>query len=358
MLQSASRPETAAPGDDGFLRNLWYMAALGRPLKPGALRRQMLLGEPVLLGRTRDGCAFALRDICPHRGVPLSAGKMTEENTVECPYHGWRFRTDGVCSAIPSLVEGEDMDPAAIRVRSYPVREQDGLIWVYMAAPGREAATPPDEPPKVPVADAKPRWVISQTFACGIDHAVIGLMDPAHAPYVHGRWWWRVPLRLKSKDYAPLPRGFVMLRHAPTKPAYRLLGGDVSTEITFELPSTRFENIAGTLAGRPIQVSGLTTCTPLDRQTTQVTQILYWPFWLGFIRPFFMVLGETFLGDDRRMVELQREGLKFDPPLMLIQDSDVPAMWYHRLKKAWGESVATGAPFVNPFKPRTLRWRS
>ena len=71
-----------------------------------------------------------------------------------------------------------------------------------------------------------------------------------------------------------------------------------------------------------------------------------------------MVLGPTFLGDDRRMVELQREGLKYDPPLMLIQDSDVPAMWYHRLKKAWIESVETGAPFTNPVQPRTLKWRS
>jgi phenylpropionate dioxygenase-like ring-hydroxylating dioxygenase large terminal subunit len=97
------------------------------------MRREMLLGEPVLLGRMHDGQAFAMRDICPHRGVPLSAGRILSENTVECPYHGWRFRRDGVCSAIPSLVEGQELDPEKIRVRSYPVREQDGLIWVYVA---------------------------------------------------------------------------------------------------------------------------------------------------------------------------------------------------------------------------------
>lgn len=358
MLQSVSRSEDTAPGEDGFLRNLWYMAALGRSLKPGRMRRQMLLGEPVLLGRTRDGRVFALRDICPHRGVPLSAGQITAENTVECPYHGWRFRADGVCGAIPSLVEGQDIDPSRMKVRAYPLREQDGLLWVFMAAPGRETVPPDSEPPKIALPHAKPRWVESQTFACGIDHAVIGLMDPAHAPYVHGRWWWRVKPRVKAKDYAPLPRGFVMLRHQPSKAAYRLLGASVSTEITFELPSIRFENIAGSLLGRPIQVTGLTTCTPLDADTTQVTQIFYWPAWLGFIKPFFMALGPTFLGDDRRMVELQREGLKFDPPLMLIQDSDVPAMWYHRLKKAWAESVASGTPFTNPVQARTLKWRS
>jgi hypothetical protein len=58
------------------------------------------------------------------------------------------------------------------------------------------------------------------------------------------------------------------------------------------------------------------------------------------------------------MVELQKQGLQFNPRLMLIQDADQPAIWYHRLKKAWAESVATGAPFANPVKERTLRWRS
>jgi phenylpropionate dioxygenase-like ring-hydroxylating dioxygenase large terminal subunit len=338
------------------LRDLWYMAALSSALKPGQISKQLILGEPVLLGRKKDGSVFALRDICPHRGVPLSAGRIVADGTVECPYHGWRFRADGVCAAIPSLVEGQDIDPTRIRVRSYTLREQDGLIWIYMAA--RDGEHPSDEPPKIPIPDARPRWVESQTFACAVDHAVIGLMDPAHAPYVHGRWWWRVRPRLKAKDYAPLPRGFVMTRHAPTKAAYKLLGGDVSTEITFELPSTRFENISGTLFGRHADVIGLTVCTPIDADRTQVTQIFYWPAWLGFIRPFFTALGPTFLGDDRRMVELQREGLKFDPPLMLIQDSDVPAMWYHRVKRAWADSVASGTPFHNPLQPRTLRWRS
>src|SRR5690242_6453329 len=175
---SPAPPEAAAPA---FLRELWYFAALSSSLKTGDLRRQMLLGEPVLLGRMRDGTAFALRDICPHRGVPLSAGQVMAENTVECPYHGWRFRSDGVCALIPSLVDGQDIDPAKIRVRSYPLREQDGLIWIYFAASERNTASPKTVPPRVGIANAKPRWVESQTFHCGIDDAVIGLMDPAHA---------------------------------------------------------------------------------------------------------------------------------------------------------------------------------
>jgi len=341
-----------------FLRDCWYVAGLAATVRKGGLSREMLLGEPVLIGRGRDGRVFALRDICPHRGVPLSAGRVLSDNTVECPYHGWRFRGDGQCALIPSLVGGEAIEAAKIKVRAYPACEQDGLIWVYMAAPGHEAAAPRYEPPRVGVPNAKPRWVESQLFACAIDHAVIGLMDPAHAPYVHGRWWWKVTPKEKAKTYAPLANGFVMTKHKPSKPMYAVLGADVATEITFELPSVRFENITGTLFGRKVAVVGLTVCTPRDAETTQVTQIFYWPAWLAVLKPFFMALGPTFLGDDRRMVELQKEGLKFNPSLLLIQDSDMPAIWYMRLKKAWAESVRTGAPFVNPVTEKTLRWRS
>ncbi len=122
-----------------FLRDLWYMAALASDVRRGQVIRRILLGEPVVIGRMRDGTPFALRDICPHRGVPLSAGRIKDDATVECPYHGWRFKADGVCAAIPSLVEGQDMDPSRIRVRAYPLREQDGLLWIYMAAAGRDS---------------------------------------------------------------------------------------------------------------------------------------------------------------------------------------------------------------------------
>src|SRR5580704_10562110 len=153
------------------LRDLWYMPALSSSLAPGRMRREMLLGEPVLLGRMKDGAPFAIRDICPHRGVPLSAGKILSENTVECPYHGWRFRRDGVCSAIPSLAEGQDLDPEKIRVRSYPVREQDGLLWVYVA--DKPGGTIKGDPPRIPMDNPTPRWVEVQTFGCSVDHAVI-----------------------------------------------------------------------------------------------------------------------------------------------------------------------------------------
>ena len=349
-----------AVGASAFLRNLWYRAAAGAAVSRGKLCRRIFLGEPILLGRTRDGRAFALRDICPHRGVPLSAGRLLEENTVECSYHGWRFAPDGGCRFIPSLVEGQDFEPSRIRVRSYPLREQDGQLWIFMAAPGREAIAPDFAPPKIPLdGDAVPRLAETQHFRCAMDHAVVGLMDPAHGPFVHQSWYWRSrkSIHAKAKRYAPSPRGFAMVAHRPSSNsfAYRLLGGEVSTEIRFELPGVRFEHIR---AGAR-QVVGLTTCTPIDADNTEVTQTFYWNrAWLGLAKPLLRPFMHAFLGQDRAMVELQREGLKFNPRLMLIPDADVPAMWYQRLKKAWAASVETGEAFDNPVPEATLRWRS
>jgi phenylpropionate dioxygenase-like ring-hydroxylating dioxygenase large terminal subunit len=46
-----------------------------------------LLGEPVLLARRLDGSMFALRDLCPHRGIPLRFGRF-DGDTVQRGYHG------------------------------------------------------------------------------------------------------------------------------------------------------------------------------------------------------------------------------------------------------------------------------
>jgi phenylpropionate dioxygenase-like ring-hydroxylating dioxygenase large terminal subunit len=348
-------------GEVSFLSNLWYMAGLSSSLKAGGIRREMLCDQPVLLARDNSGTAFALRDICPHRAAPLSAGRFKDGN-VECPYHGWQFRKDGVCAHIPSVLQDQDIDVARIKIDSYPLREQDGLIWIYMPADPKNPA-PILDPPRIPIAaadgNARPRFVESQLFPCEVDHAVVGLMDPSHGPFVHKAWWWRSEgsIHAKAKRHIPSERGFTMVGHKPSSNsfAYRILGGDLTTEIRFELPGVRFEHIK---AGKR-EVLGFTAVTPLDQSRTLVTQVFYWtvPF-LTLIRPLAAPFVRTFLGQDRKIVELQNEGLKFSPPQMLIQDADVPAIWYHRLKKAWAESVANGTAFSNPVQERVLRWRS
>ena len=142
-------PEAKAPPiafGKGFITDAWYFVALARDVPVASLKRYEIMGEPVLIGRTRAGEVYGMRDICPHRAAPLSAGRLVEKpgegETIECPYHGWRFRPDGVCAAIPSLVEDQAFEANRIKVRSYPVRESQGMVFVWMAADARNREKP------------------------------------------------------------------------------------------------------------------------------------------------------------------------------------------------------------------------
>ncbi len=117
------------------LRNFWYLAMRGRRLKRRRMVPRTRLGEPVLLGRTTEGAPFAIRDLCPHRGMPLHQGEF-DGHEVACCYYGWKFRPDGGCSEVPSLLPDQAADAVRIRVKSYTRREAQGNIWVFMTLDG------------------------------------------------------------------------------------------------------------------------------------------------------------------------------------------------------------------------------
>jgi phenylpropionate dioxygenase-like ring-hydroxylating dioxygenase large terminal subunit len=343
-------PNAAAP-----LREMWYFALWGAALRRGRMLAKTILGEPLLLCRAADGEVFALRDICPHRGMPLSCGAF-DGGEVECCYHGWRFDRNGQCTAIPSLVPEQEFDIARIRVKRYAAVEVQGNIWVYL---GDDPAGAPPVPVLPDVGERGPDLYEAVRFPCSIDHAVVGLMDPAHGPFVHRAWWWRSrrSIHAKAKSFAPAPFGFAMLRHAPSanSNAYRLLGGKPETEITFRLPSIRIEQIR---TGRHTLVN-LTAVTPLGPGESEINHAIYWTLpWLGPLKPLLRPFVRAFLRQDRDVMVLQQEGLRHDPPLLLINDADTQAKWYYRLKNEYARARAENRAFVNPVKERVLRWRS
>ncbi len=363
MAEGDTRPAKAdAKFGQGFLTDIWYFVCLSKDLRPGRLERQELQGEPVLLGRANGGQLFALRDICPHRAAPLSAGRFHREvsgsETVECPYHGWRFRADGACAAIPSLVDDQAMDVGRIQVRRYPVAESQGLVFVWIGS---------DPPRRTDRAAAGLRRRGRRRSEAGRPHGLRrphrprgrGPDGPAHGPYVHQQWWWRSKhsQHEKAKRFEPREQGFAMVRHEPSKNsrAYVVLGGEPLTEITFRIPGLRWEHV--TVGKR--QVLSLTCLMPVNAKKTRITQIVWsdHPAFL-FLKPFIAAGARTFLRQDGDMVNLQNQGLKYDPSLMWIDDADRQAKWYQQLKREWTASRREGRPFANPVEAATLRWRS
>lgn len=345
-----------------ILYDFWYVAAPSGQLKPGAMQPLTLLGQKILLARTNEGEAFALRDFCPHRGIPLSFGRF-DGNVVECCYHGWCFDKKGACIAIPSLPEDDKTDISRIKAASFPTRERDGLIWVYVPTPKTRLPETLPPLPTLPGPDSTPFYhVDSALFPCSIDHAVIGLMDPSHGPYVHASWWWRSQrsMHLKQKHFEPTPLGFKMASHKPSanSRAYRILlgGDDISTEISFQLPALRSEHI--TIGKHHIVL--LTALTPIDENNTQLHQFMFTTLpLLKRLRALLKPFGKAFIDQDLQIVKKQQQGLQGEhPSLMLLGDADQQALWYYKLKKSWNEAKQAGMPFVNPLMAKTLRWRS
>ena len=108
----------------------WYPLAWSKELKPGKTYAAKFAGQPVVLVRPQDGPVFALEDRCAHRQVPLSKG-LVSGCAVRCGYHGWTYDASGQCVDVPYLGKGKLVNG----VRSFPCREQDGLILVWPGDP-------------------------------------------------------------------------------------------------------------------------------------------------------------------------------------------------------------------------------
>lgn len=341
------------------LDGLWYLAALSSELKAGAMGRRIYFDEPIVLGRTKEGAAFALRDVCPHRAAPLSGGRLCEIDgaaAVECPYHAWAFRAaDGKCASVPALASDDGRDPSAIGVKAYFLHEENGLVWLYRGEGAAETA-----PPDIGLPESfRPKTITIVEAQGPFDEAVIGLVDPAHTPTVHKQWWWRkgAARHDKTKQIEPTPLGFKMPAHRPSSNTriYKFIGGAPTTEIEFRLPALRLEHIRT----KRRRILGLTAMTPAEAGKTRIVHVIFWDLAaLDLMRPLAQSMADDFLAQDGAILSLQNENLKRagHRPLY-FGDADEPAKFYLKLKRAW-ESRTENGGFKNPIAPAELRWRT
>lgn len=355
--EAAAREKITGVGT-WFLRNIWYFAHPGKNLKRGQTIARTIMGEPILVGRDKEGNVFAMKDICPHQAVPFSMGRF-DGCQVECPFHGWKFGTDGVCTEIPSLVEDQDFNICRIKAQTYPCREVQGSIWVFIG----DQTTDLPEVPTAPGLDgiSYHQSTVTLLIPTHIDYACAALIDPAHVPYVHNAWWWRSTRNMKEKRkrYVPAENGWTMVKHQPPGHSivFKLIGKHIETEISFRLPGCRREYLS--YQGRTF-LSGISTLTPVDETHTELNHTTYWTIpGTGFISPMVNYFVREFLGQDKTIAEMQAVGLRSKPNLiMTVKDAGTPGHWYFLLKKEWALSRAEGRPFKNPVVESILRWRS
>jgi vanillate O-demethylase monooxygenase subunit len=162
----------------GFVENAWYIAAWNREVGRNLLARR-ICDQPLVLYRLADGTPVALQDLCCHRSLPLSCGRL-EGDLLVCGYHGLTYDPAGRCVRIPSQ---ENINPR-MRVKSYPVVEKYRFIWVWLGDPVRaDTAALPDYHWN---DDLEWRGDGQVTlFNCDYRLILDNLLDLTHETYVH-----------------------------------------------------------------------------------------------------------------------------------------------------------------------------
>ena len=169
---------TFTESDWRALAPFWYPIAHSDEVtsKPLATR---LLDERVVVYRLSDGSVAAARDICYHRGVPLSLGHV-EGDEIVCRYHGLRYDREGRCICIPAHPGGA-ISPR-LRLDMYQARERYGLVWVRLMDNGTQEfpeLTEWDDPEYLQVR------LDSVEIKAAAGRQVEGFLDVSHFAFVH-----------------------------------------------------------------------------------------------------------------------------------------------------------------------------
>lgn len=160
------------------LRRCWHGVAYSSFVGTTPWRTE-LLGEPLVIWRDSRGEPHAMRDLCIHRGTALSLGRVVGDE-ITCAYHGWRYGTDGRCTAIPQLDDPSRV-PVKARVAAFRCQERYGLIWVAMEEP----RWPIPELPELEQAGWKTVFCGPYSWDAEASRQIENFTDLAHFPWVH-----------------------------------------------------------------------------------------------------------------------------------------------------------------------------
>ena len=164
-----------------FLKNCWYVAAWSTEITAKPMARK-ILGKSLVLYRTASGRAAALENRCCHRGAPLTLGEVDGE-VIRCGYHGLEYAIDGACVKIP----GQDLIPPLCSIKSYPIVEQDSVLWIWM---GEASKADPSKIIPYPWHRPNSGWAWKgTTYVINCHYELIhdNLLDLTHLGYVHRR---------------------------------------------------------------------------------------------------------------------------------------------------------------------------
>ncbi|HYC53778.1 MAG TPA: Rieske 2Fe-2S domain-containing protein [Candidatus Binatia bacterium] len=233
--------------------NGWYQVAYSDELEVGAPEPLHYFGKELVIYRGEDGQARVFDAFCPHLGAHLGFGGKVEGNDIRCPFHGWRYGSDGKCNEVPY---GKRIPPSA-RLKAWEVIEKNGLIMVWHHGGGKAADWQIPDVPEYGSEEWTPyvkrRWKIRAHNQEMAENSV----DIAHFRYVHGTL--TVP---ESTATTEGPCLHVNSKMKMATPIGEVEGGIESLSWGFGFGCVRFRGIVDTLL--------VTSVTPIDGEHVDV----------------------------------------------------------------------------------------
>ncbi len=348
--QKRRRPDEKREVSLPKLTDHWYIACTSEELSRRPIAR-LILDVPLVLFRGEGGRAAALLDRCPHRNVPLSAGRVVSGGLLECGYHGWRFDGGGICRLVPALTGPQE--GRARRAPSFAVREQQGYVWVW-ATPDQE---PTREPYSFPFQD-DPRYIhvpYSVTLEGTLFNVLENALDVPHTAFLHRglfRGGKKNRIEVVVKRWADRVEAEYLGEPRPTGVIGRLLapgGGSVVHFDRFLLPS--IAQIEYALGNHHLFISDV--LTPVSDFETRINAMVSLKLPVGnkVARRVLTPLAKRVVAQDARILSLQTQNLKrFASEQFVSTDVDVLGPHILRLLKhgqkpeAAGEGAASNQP--------------
>jgi vanillate O-demethylase monooxygenase subunit len=169
---------TFAEGDWVVLANFWHPVCFSSDVGGAKPLGVTLLDEPLVLYRA-GGRVVAAKDLCIHRGVPLSFGWVEGEEVV-CAYHGFRYGAQGQCTRIPA--QPDAVIPKKLCLQTVLAEERYGVVWVCLSGAPHQGLPDWDEMDDPAV---KRMNMPAGLWKCSAARHVENFNDLAHLSWVH-----------------------------------------------------------------------------------------------------------------------------------------------------------------------------
>lgn len=105
----------------------WYRLAPANKIKKGNITTLNYFETSFVCYRNEKNEICVFNAYCPHMGAHLGVGGKIVNDTLICPFHGWKYNSSGDCVEIPYC----QRIPKRAKLQGYPIKEIQSYIYLY-----------------------------------------------------------------------------------------------------------------------------------------------------------------------------------------------------------------------------------